>query len=269
MSIFIGGMFKSGTSLFRKLLGAHPHIYSGLETNWFRLDPFYHSNKTNIHLADPIIKQWSNFFSISQSSVRDIVLTAFSSEEALLYLMRHLTGASESITWCDKSPPNIVHYKRIIDYWPTSYIIHIIRDPRDVYSSLVQAKKWDNPSEFFNRWKDVFIDYKNYSMYSRYIEIRYEELILNTEQTMTNCLHQLGLPFSDQVIFHKPSSFEYNLVREITGHESTTLRRLSDPMTPSRIGIWHKTLDENKLQILLDYASSLGLQDEYQMCLWN
>ena len=37
--IFVGGYFKSGTSLLRALLGQHPDIASGLETHWFAIDP--------------------------------------------------------------------------------------------------------------------------------------------------------------------------------------------------------------------------------------
>jgi hypothetical protein len=37
-SIFIGGMFKSGTSLLRVMLGQHLAISAGLETAWFQLD---------------------------------------------------------------------------------------------------------------------------------------------------------------------------------------------------------------------------------------
>ena len=33
--IFIGGMFKSGTTLLRAMLGQHSAIASGLETYWF------------------------------------------------------------------------------------------------------------------------------------------------------------------------------------------------------------------------------------------
>ena len=36
--IFIGGMFKSGTSLLRAMLGQHSAIASGLETYWFDWD---------------------------------------------------------------------------------------------------------------------------------------------------------------------------------------------------------------------------------------
>ena len=36
--IFIGGLFKSGTSLLRAMLGQHTAIASGLETYWFDLN---------------------------------------------------------------------------------------------------------------------------------------------------------------------------------------------------------------------------------------
>ena len=36
--IFIGGLFKSGTTLLRAMLGQHSAIASGLETQWFKMD---------------------------------------------------------------------------------------------------------------------------------------------------------------------------------------------------------------------------------------
>ena len=31
---FVGGMYKSGTSLLRAMLGRHSRIFTGLETQW-------------------------------------------------------------------------------------------------------------------------------------------------------------------------------------------------------------------------------------------
>ena len=50
MVIFIGGMFKSGTSLARKFLGNQNAIFSGLESNWFVLDQYF--NNTNKDIND-------------------------------------------------------------------------------------------------------------------------------------------------------------------------------------------------------------------------
>ena len=36
--IFIGGMFKSGTSLLRAMLGRHSRLFAGLETQWLAQD---------------------------------------------------------------------------------------------------------------------------------------------------------------------------------------------------------------------------------------
>lgn len=46
--IFIGGLYKSGTSLLRAMLGQHSNIASGLETFWFDLqlnDSVYHNKQ--------------------------------------------------------------------------------------------------------------------------------------------------------------------------------------------------------------------------------
>ena len=57
MPIFIGGMFKSGTSIARKYIGNHPNIFSGLETNWFYLDEYYKNR--NIDYLNKTVKLWS------------------------------------------------------------------------------------------------------------------------------------------------------------------------------------------------------------------
>ncbi|MBT5190889.1 MAG: hypothetical protein HOM07_00975, partial [Rhodospirillaceae bacterium] len=36
--IFIGGLMRSGTTLFRAMLSQHSAIASGLETHWFDID---------------------------------------------------------------------------------------------------------------------------------------------------------------------------------------------------------------------------------------
>ena len=45
--------------------------------------------------------------------------------------------------WAEKTPGNIAHIDRIWKAWPDAQIVHIIRDPRDIFASLVEAKKWD------------------------------------------------------------------------------------------------------------------------------
>ena len=100
MPIFIGGMFKSGTSLLRRLIGSHPTIFAGLETNWFRLDPYFASNKLNAGLIDPIVKQWSQFNNLPIEVVTRIIRDSRSSEDSLNLLMSHLQMTLKLLKTC-------------------------------------------------------------------------------------------------------------------------------------------------------------------------
>lgn len=268
MPIFIGGMFKSGTSLLRRLIGSHPSIFAGLETNWFRLDPYFASKKLNSPIIEPIVNQWSQFNNLPTQLVTRLISESESSEDALNSLMSYLTSQSSCSCWCDKSPPNIHYFNRLTAHWPHCYLVHIIRDPRDVYASLVQAKKWDNPTAFFDRWKPIFQDYTEYSKLNRYIEIRYEDLVFNTYSTMQDLILKLNLSWHDSIAEYTPSMTEYELVKNITGHSSTTLQRLGDPMSSSRVNIWRSSLSDDQVLDLFSYAKSYGVIDQFEHSLW-
>ena len=145
MPFFIGGMFKSGTSLARKFIGNHPNIFSGLETNWFYLDNYFQNRNVNI---EDLQNTWHAFFQIEKESLKKIINDSKSSEEVLEIIMNLLIKRNNLSDWCEKSPPNITYGKRILNFWPKAKLIHIIRDPFDVYFSLKEAKKWDTPKEF-------------------------------------------------------------------------------------------------------------------------
>ena len=145
MVIFIGGMFKSGTSLARKFLGNHHEIFSGLESNWFELDQYFNNTHKDIGFK---IKVWSSFFKIEEELIKKIITTSNSSEEVIDRMMSYLVEINNLKYWVDKSPPNICYANRIFNYWDNAKIIHIKRDPLDVFVSCKEAKKWDNPSLF-------------------------------------------------------------------------------------------------------------------------
>ena len=70
MPIFVGGMFKSVTSLTRKYLGNHPNIFAGLETNWFQLDDYFKKEISNI---SDLVSMWNSFYSIDENDIYKII----------------------------------------------------------------------------------------------------------------------------------------------------------------------------------------------------
>lgn len=266
MPIFIGGMFKSGTSLARKFLGNNPKIFSGLETNWFEFDNHFIKKQTN---SESKIDIWSSFFKIDKSKLKNIISSSKSSEEVLNNLMEIIIKKKGLKEWCDKSPPNIIYGQRILSYWENAKIIHIKRDPLDVYASCKEAKKWDNPKLFVDTWSKIFESLNPLRKSRSFHEIHYEDIILNRVTTLKEFYGFCELNWDDKYSNHVEDKNEYLLVKEKTGKESTTLKRLSEPITKDRIGIGKKTLPEWEINKIISYIKEKELLKEFKSASWN
>ena len=266
MVIFIGGMFKSGTSLARKFLGNHHEIFSGLESNWFELDQYFNNTHKDIGFK---IKVWSSFFKIEEELIKKIITSSNSSEEVIDRIMSYLVEINNLKYWVDKSPPNICYANRIFNYWDNAKIIHIKRDPLDVFVSCKEAKKWDNPSLFVETWSKIFRNLKKLRENKNFLEIRYENMILNQDKTLENIYSFCELDWDSKFSYHKKNNDEYLLVKEVTGKDSTTLKRLSQPITRERIGIGKNNLLNTEINEIENLLKINNLYDEYLNTLWK
>ena len=266
MVIFIGGMFKSGTSLARKFIGNHRDIFSGLESNWFELDQYFNNKNKDIGFK---IKVWSAFFKIEEELIKTIIYSSSSSEEVIDKMMNYLVEMNNLKYWVDKSPPNICYSNRIFNYWNNAKIIHIIRDPLDVFMSCKEAKKWDNPILFVDTWAKIFCNLKKLRENKNFLEIRYENMILNQNKTLEKIYSFCELEWEAEFSYHNKDSSEYLLVKEVTGKESTTLKRLSQPITKERIGIGKKNLLNTEINEIENLLKLNNLYNEYNNALWK
>ena len=263
--IFIGGMYKSGTSLLRAMLGLHPDVFSGLETYWFDLIwNNLESQKTRDRL------NWiKDFYSTDDDVFRLIIESSNSSESFLDQFMTYHATLHGKTRWLEKTPGNICYSERIFSHWPDAKIIHIIRDPRDIFSSLKIAKKWDTIEDFFDRWAYIFHETKKiHNSYkynsSSYKEIRYEDLILKTKSTLTDICDYIEVDFKDSLSEFSGQSTDFEIVKKVTGKQSTTLSSLSKPIGNEKIGIWRNILNDRDLSAMKDKAIALDLADYFE-----
>jgi len=258
--IFIGGMFKSGTTLLRAMLGQHSNIASGLETYWFDLDRQYFDGGVD----ERMVKKFTQYFDIREDDVKTMFTTSSSSEQFLDMLLTYFAVRNNKSRWAEKTPGNISHMDRIFDYWPQAKFIHIVRDPRDVYASLVEAKKWDTPEEFADRWVSTIgvgirmRDIMNIPS-DLYIEIRYESLIRTPEAVMRRLLNFLDEQWEEAVSIFQGRATDYEKVKSVTGKYSTTLERLKFPISDNRVGVWNRILSESQVKSIRERVHSKGL----------
>jgi len=258
--IFVGGLFKSGTSLLRAMIAQHSRIAGGLETYWFDL-PWGEPEPR----LEKDIERLRRFFDLDEQTVERIVEQSGSAEEFLNGFMGEVAAKQGKARWVEKTPGNILHLKRIYEFWPSASVIHVIRDPRDVLASLRQARKWDDIETFSNLWCRFFgavRDFKESEAAKHeasFTEVRYEDLVLHPGTTMKRLLTFVGEDWEDSVSDFQGRPPEYQKVLEITGKASTTLKRLGKPLTQSRVGIWRKVLVSEDLDRLREAVEARGL----------
>lgn len=252
--IFIGGFFKSGTSLLRTMLGQHSNISAGLETYWFSIDT---SDKAALEKK---AAQLAKFYEMPQNTVEEIAKTSASRADFLDLFMSKFTEQQAKKRWLEKTPGNILHLDEIFIHWPTAQFIHISRDPRDIYVSMFEAGKISSLEDFARDWSRFAIAAENHSSIQKaddrhFLDVCYETLVMDSETEIRRILAFLGETWEQHVAEHVGSKVDYNKVLDITGKQSITLRRLAEPMTKNRIGIWQNAMTPKDLAQFEEYLT--------------
>jgi len=186
--IFIVGSPRSGTTLLRLILDSHPNISSGPETNFLPC------------MKEPLVDEnWRRIknFGFDKSYWHNKVAEYFSS-----FQMEYARKRGKK-RWAEKSPLYTLHLDFINTLFPNCQIIHIIRDGRDVVASF--RKRWDyiRAIKGVKTWqKHVKLarDFGRTISTDRYIELRYEDLVMQPENTMQILLEFLHEPWDPGIL---------------------------------------------------------------------
>ena len=245
--IFIGGMFQSGTSLLRAMIGRHSRLFAGLETQWLAQD------RQGITPEDrrAWLERLAIFFDVPYAALEQAVGDASEVEACLDRLMDFLARREGKSRWVEKTPYNAGHIDRILSAWPGAKMIHVVRDPRDVYASMVEIGKWSEPAVFAEHWCGTVGLARDWLStqgggHPAYHELRYERLVLAPEATMREVVVFLGEAWEPEIARFEGRPQDLERVQRATGKLSSTLKRLATPLTDSRIGIWRSPIGEER-----------------------
>jgi protein-tyrosine sulfotransferase len=257
-AIFIGGCPRSGTTLLRVMLDSHPEIACGPESYFFNfLDPVEFQQKTLPWLADN--------YAMPEAEIRALIGRSGSLSEFMdLFLTEHRKREDKPI-WADKTPINILHFETLMQRFPQSQFIHIIRDGRDVSASLLHfpKNKIENgklvPVDITNpidtcaaTWKRYVEAGLKHREHPRYVEVYYEDLIMNPEDTLTSLMEKLDLTFDPNMLsYHKVDSDSRRLE---TMPQNPGAKQ---PLYQSAMGRWKQDLSSEEQQKVVEIAGDL------------
>ncbi len=211
---FIVGFQRSGTTLLRLMLDNHPAIAIPLDTVglWARYEdrlPAYHDLATDADaarmvadiLADERIRLWQ----VPLASDEVLARRRYPGLPGLMDAF-HLAYAAArgKQQWGDKDPGNMHRIDRLHRWFPTSRIVHIIRDGRDACLShrgqsfgvqdLVEcAGLWREQVEWVRRIGVVLGP-------ARYHELKYEDLVAQPEPVLRAVAGFLQVPWAPEML---------------------------------------------------------------------
>lgn len=159
--------------------------------------------------------------------------------------------------WGDKTPSYTPHLSQLNKYFPNSKFIHLIRDGRDVALSC-QRQPWGHTSLslIIEDWKNVVscvMQVGSVLGKEKYMELRYEDLVVNPKDTMKKVLAFINVPF------------EHSVLREHGGHHEHLVPErskafhtyISKPPDSSFAFKWKKLLGKTDQALCNEIAGDL------------
>jgi hypothetical protein len=142
----------------------------------------------------------------------------------------------------DKDPRGIEYLPLVHRHWPESFIVHVVRDPRDVLASKKRAE-WSKRKPSFLH---IFANRVQFRLGrengprlfgERYQEIFYEQLISNPEVVLKNACRKLGLVF-------EPGMLEFSSTAKslVSQSEMSWKKETLGPLLGNNWGHWKTTL---------------------------
>jgi hypothetical protein len=165
--------------------------------------------------------------------------------------------------WGEKTPSNLYFWPTIARGFPTSVVVHILRDGRDVALSQIQApfgpKTVAGAAERWARFVGETRAIGREVGPERYVEIRYEDLLARPEATIGQVLAALGEPFDPAVLqFHRNA--------RPVGTDPVNDRNIHRPLQAANSRKWSAKLSARQLEAFEAIAGPLLEACGYPRC---
>jgi len=196
---FIVGCVRSGTTMLRNLLRGVPNLVSPEETHYYRWgDPFGAPAFQNAVVKNQLMKKHREMDGVSEETFATVFEGARSRRdlyERYMAAFKEAKGMPDA-RWFDKTPQNIYGLAMIAHDFPDAKIVHIVRNPVNVVSSLAEGRVialantvaasnyWTEALSIFNAIRPVIA--------GRSYELSYERLTADPRPEFAKLLAFLG-----------------------------------------------------------------------------
>lgn len=247
--IFIIGMGRSGTTLLRSVLQAHPRITVGPETHFLydrrRLHlPFDLSDEADFRTFWEAYtrEQWWPRLGLDEQEVLAAIEAKPSrtAKTVLDSLMECYARKMNKPRWGEKTPVHELHLGEILQWYPAARVIFLLRDPRAVVASWRQtpwgrrpvhaiADLWNRSVRIHDTWKED----------PRVLPLRFEDFVAEpAAQARRICAH-VGEPFHPDMLHRRDEPLQ-DAASGAWSQEH--LRQASRPIARPKVEKWRSQM---------------------------
>jgi Sulfotransferase family len=270
---FIVGVMRSGTTLLRLMLDAHPQLTITPETKFIpdMIAATKGGRTTAQEAMAPLLAstRWPDFH-LSEEGLRDRLRAAepLDPTATLRALYEAYAERIGKPRWGDKTPGHGVRMPRIARALPEARFIHLIRDGRDV--TVSRRRRATDPApvaKHAKRWQArIRATRRHAARVDHYIEERYEELVTDPERVLRRICEFIELDYEPAMLdYHEHAAERLREIANPLGRKTADWRLeahalAAEPPQPDRIGAWRQAM--SPLQIAEFEAAAGGMLKE-------
>jgi tetratricopeptide (TPR) repeat protein len=227
---FLGGHPRSGTTLLEQILDSHPGIISAEESHIFHDEAYL-----------PLTRNFSKIPILSILESTSVAALQNMRAQYFKIMELFLGNPLGNRLLIDKNPSLTVLMPAILRLFPEIKVLIALRDPRDIcLSCFMQPLALNSVSSAYLTMEGTVLEYVSVmglwrsiapKIQTPHLEVRYEDLVHNLEQTARRVLAFLGIEWSEQVL-HFDQHARQKLVI------SPTYSEVTRPVSNHAIGRW-------------------------------
>ena len=273
------GCPRSGTSLMAVMLDSHAELAVPPETSFIGPVGWLHGDSEvvrrsffDVVTADRIaVSNWSDFGLDKDSFWRRLETIEPLTVSAGLRAFYALYAESQHKPRCgEKTPAYVLMMPLIAALLPEAHFIHVIRDPGD--TALSWRKTWFAPGQDFSvlgqEWrKHVEAGRRASSLVRRYVEVRFEDLVLHAERELKRVCEFVSLAWDPAMLDYRERGAarigRLQGRRHARGHMIEREQRtaihanLIRPPDADRLDVWRREMTTAERRVLEDAAGPL------------
>jgi len=264
--IFIVGASRSGTTMLRLLLNAHPRIGVPKEFSYFTsipehwLQSWHHvpvsANEYRQFIREHLFREHVlREAGIDADIVLERILSSADSRDLSIpyrLMLEAYADAEGKPRWGEKTPTNLFYCDVLYQMFPDAKFIHLVRDPRAVVRSannfprlpddtLVNATNW---LHFMANGYERLV---RHVPSDQWCTIRYEDITSNPETVAREICKFVEEPFDQRMLdFHKDAVSRLPSSADHLGGA----RKVARPIHEGRQAKWRKDLSDHDIAMI-------------------